>query len=371
MIGSSPRKRPYLIGLTGPIGAGKSLARKMTEHLGALTIDADHLAHAVYAQGSPGFQPILERFGSRVLNDDGQVDRAALSRVVFEDPRALADLERIVHPLVALAVRNLIQVSPLPILVVEAIKLLESELKDLCDAIWVIDAPKEQLVRRLQSSRGMSPESIHARLRRQADFSSVATGSLSFIRNNGSMLDLWDSLLAQWHGLSLDSPRFSSALAEVNEILQSFYMPLVQVNPESARDLLSQFVEFPDFEGFFHYLCTHFVWEAVPTVAGRSFLVTSIDGPVMRVDASRGQIESSQVLHLFKLIEDFSILHLCSRVEIPEIQFESGVLEEIGYDKVANSAAFDLSGSGSRNFVFEKVIFPEMNLFWEYRDKDG
>jgi dephospho-CoA kinase len=63
------RAKPYLIGLTGSIGSGKSLVRKMLEHLGALTIDADELAHHAYQRGSPGYDALVKRFGSRILTD--------------------------------------------------------------------------------------------------------------------------------------------------------------------------------------------------------------------------------------------------------------------------------------------------------------
>jgi dephospho-CoA kinase len=76
----------YAIGLTGNIATGKSVVRKMLEHLGAYGIDADTLAHRTIAKGAPGYETVVETFGKWILAPDGNVDRARLARVVFSDP---------------------------------------------------------------------------------------------------------------------------------------------------------------------------------------------------------------------------------------------------------------------------------------------
>jgi dephospho-CoA kinase len=91
----------YVIGLTGNIATGKSVVRKMVEHLGAYCIDADALGHRAIAHGAPGYQAVVDYFGRWILSPDGQIDRSKLSLVVFSDPEAMAHLESIIHPLVA------------------------------------------------------------------------------------------------------------------------------------------------------------------------------------------------------------------------------------------------------------------------------
>src|SRR4030042_3717036 len=118
----------YVIGLTGNIATGKSVVRKILEHLGAYGIDADALGHRAIAKDAPGYQEVVNPFGTWILGQDGQVDRAKLARVVFSDPEALARLEAIVHPLVRQAVDMLIRRSKQKVIVVEAIKLLEGPL---------------------------------------------------------------------------------------------------------------------------------------------------------------------------------------------------------------------------------------------------
>ena len=148
----------YAIGLTGNIATGKSVVRRMLEHLGAYTIDADALAHRVIAKGAPGYQPVLDKFGTWLLEKDGQINRSKLGRIVFADEQAMAELEDIIHPYVGQAVDLLVKRASQAVIVVEAIKLLESDLRNLCDAIWVTDAPPEVQVERLIRKREMSRE---------------------------------------------------------------------------------------------------------------------------------------------------------------------------------------------------------------------
>ena len=133
----------FVIGLTGNIATGKSVVRKMLEHLGAYGIDADALGHRAIAKDAPGYKTVLDTFGKWILAPDGQVDRGKLARVVFSDPDALVQLEAIVHPLVRQAIDLLIRRSTQKVIVVEAIKLLEGPLRQACDTIWVTYAQKQ------------------------------------------------------------------------------------------------------------------------------------------------------------------------------------------------------------------------------------
>src|SRR3990170_7032027 len=133
----------YVLGLTGNIATGKSVVRKMLEHLGAYGIDADALAHRAIAKDAPGYAPIVEAFGRRILAQDGEIDRSKLGRVVFSDADALAELEAILHPLVRQAVDALVRRAKHRVIVIEAIKLLEGPLRQACDSLWVTTAPAE------------------------------------------------------------------------------------------------------------------------------------------------------------------------------------------------------------------------------------
>src|SRR6476660_1818585 len=98
---SSEHARTLRIGITGPIGCGKStVAGWLGERPGVVVIDADEVAREVLEPGEPALDAVISRFGSNLLSTDGSLDRAALGRVVFADPAALRDLEAIVHPMV-------------------------------------------------------------------------------------------------------------------------------------------------------------------------------------------------------------------------------------------------------------------------------
>ncbi len=147
-----------MIGLTGNIATGKSVVRRMLEHLGAYTIDADALTHRTYSKGAPGYQQVLDKFGKWLLNKDGEIDRSKLGSLVFNDRDAMSQLEDIVHPLVRQATEILIQRAPQRVVVIEAIKLLESDLRKVCNSIWVTNAPQEIQIERLIRKRGFTRE---------------------------------------------------------------------------------------------------------------------------------------------------------------------------------------------------------------------
>jgi len=188
----------YGIGLTGNIATGKSVVRRMLEHLGAYTIDADALAHRVIAKGAPGYKPILDKFGTWLLDEDGQINRGKLGRLVFADKEALTQLEAIVHPYVGQAVELLAKRATQSVVVIEAIKLLESDLKRYCDSIWVTDAPEEVQVERLMRKRGLSREDALQRIHAQsAQMQKLAAASI-IVNNTGSYEDLWKQVNDAW-----------------------------------------------------------------------------------------------------------------------------------------------------------------------------
>jgi dephospho-CoA kinase len=196
----------FVIGLTGNIATGKSVVRKMLEHLGACGINADALAHRAMAQNAPGYQPVIETFGKYVLASDGQIDRARLGKVVFSDPEALKQLESIVHPLVIQAVNILVRRSPKKVAVIEAIKLLESGLADMCDSIWVAYAPMEQQLARLMSKRGLSEAVALQRISAQTPQDQKMACADVVIRNEGTYEDTWRQVAASWSRLFPTDP---------------------------------------------------------------------------------------------------------------------------------------------------------------------
>lgn len=188
----------YVIGLTGNIATGKSVVRKMLEHLGAYGIDADALGHRAIAPGAPGYQAVLDTFGKWILSQDGQIDRARLARVVFSDPEALERLEGIVHPLVTQAVDIMIRRSQHKVIVIEAIKLIESGLRSKVDSLWVTYAPQEIQLARLMQKRGMNETNARQRIATQPPQEQKTARANVVIRNDGSFEDTWRQVMAAW-----------------------------------------------------------------------------------------------------------------------------------------------------------------------------
>lgn len=188
----------YVIGLTGNIATGKSVVRKMLEHLGAYGIDADALAHRAIAKGAPGYQPVVDIFGKWILDAQGEIDRTKLGRLVFHDPEALKQLEAVVHPLVEQAIDLMIQRARQAVIVIEAIKLLEGKLANACDSIWVTTAPQEIQQQRLMEKRGMSAEDALQRIRAQSPQEQKIAAAQVVIQNSGSFEETWKQVVAAW-----------------------------------------------------------------------------------------------------------------------------------------------------------------------------
>lgn len=223
----------YVIGLTGNIATGKSVVRKMLEHLGAYGIDADALAHRAMAKGAPGFPLVTKAFGDWILDDEGQIDRALLAKIVFSDPGALERLESIVHPLVTHAVDLLIRRARHSVVVIEAIKLLESDLAAGCDAVWVVSAPEELQVSRLMHKRKMSEAAAKQRIAAQTPQTGKLRAASVVIRNEGSFENTWEQVQSAW----ADLPKPKEPLLEQPPEAQPGQLMVRRGRPQDADDI--------------------------------------------------------------------------------------------------------------------------------------
>jgi dephospho-CoA kinase len=196
----------YVIGLTGNIATGKSVVRKMLEHLGAFGLDADALSHQAIARGGPAYAAVVKTFGEWLLNEQGEVNRARLARIVFSDAAALAKLEDIIHPPVSQAVDFLVRRTRASVAVVEAIKLIESGLANDCDALWVVTVPENMQEARLIAKRKMSPAEARQRIAAQAPQAAKLKAAVVTIENSGTFEDTWTQVQTAFNKIIRQSP---------------------------------------------------------------------------------------------------------------------------------------------------------------------
>ena len=190
------------VGLTGGIGSGKSTVAKVLGEFGAPVLDADKIAHTTYAPGGPAYDAVIAAFGAEIVAPDRTIDRKKLGAVVFGNPERLNQLTSIVWPATFEGIRrNVAELrasgAKLPI-VVEAAILVEANWKPLFDEIWLVRAPREQVLTRIEIQRGQKPSETEARIRAQLSDEERARHATLVIENNGSVEELGELLKEVW-----------------------------------------------------------------------------------------------------------------------------------------------------------------------------
>ncbi len=178
-----------IVGLTGNIATGKSAVMRLAQDHGALTIDADKIVHELMDNDATMQAAIAVAFGSEVRREDGRIDRKKLGEIAFADPSALQDLEAMTHPAVRKEVDARILASKQNIIFVEAIKLLEGNLRDVCHQIWVTRCSPQRQLERLRVCRGMETEVAAVRIKSQPPQEEKVAQSDVLIDTNGLMRD--------------------------------------------------------------------------------------------------------------------------------------------------------------------------------------
>jgi len=159
-----------VIGLTGGIGSGKSTVAQFLTELGAVIVDMDRVGHEALKSGSETWERIVSEFGKVILTADGDIDRAGLGRLVFNNPEALARLNRIVHPVIDTMVNAEVEEyrrQGVEVVVLEAAAILEADRASQVDELWVTVAPEATVLKRLAERVGYSEEESKARINSQ------------------------------------------------------------------------------------------------------------------------------------------------------------------------------------------------------------
>ena len=205
------------IGLTGGIGSGKSTVASMLVDRGAALLDADAIVRDLQTPGTPVFTAMVERWGDRILDDDGGLDRQAVADIVFADADELAALNGIVHPAVgdemtrrreALADTDATVILDIPLLV-------ESGHQGLAGVI-VVDVDPEVAVARLVAGRGFTPDDARSRIARQASREERLGRADLVVDNGGSLEDLTREVDRAWSWIgTLERPQSGSGVPQI------------------------------------------------------------------------------------------------------------------------------------------------------------
>jgi dephospho-CoA kinase len=195
-----------IIGLTGNIATGKSAILRLAAEKGALIIDADKLVHDLLNHNADIQSTIALAFGPEVRREDGRIDRRALGEIVFQDADALHDLEMMIHPVVRRTIFEQVSQNEAPIVMVEAIKLLEGDLVDACDQIWVTRCSPKRQMQRLVICRGLDQETARQRIEAQPPQNEKVAQADVVIETDGLMQDTESQFELAWSRLpELDS----------------------------------------------------------------------------------------------------------------------------------------------------------------------
>jgi dephospho-CoA kinase len=193
--------RRILLGITGNIASGKSTVVGMLKAHGAQHIDADIVYRELVGPGQPLLARLVERFGPGVMAPNGGLDRTALGSIVFSDPAALADLDALTHPAVIAEIDRRADAIREGVILIDAVKLIESGHADHCDVVWLVTAPVEAQVTRLMNRNTLSRAEAMRRVAAQPPLEPKIARADRIIDNSGSLEQLQEQVDAAWQDL--------------------------------------------------------------------------------------------------------------------------------------------------------------------------
>jgi dephospho-CoA kinase len=201
-----PYHGKLLLGLTGNIACGKSTVLRRLSELGTYTIDADAAIHTILKHDGPAYKPVVAEFGKSILQPDGEIDRRALGKIVFSDPRKLRRLEEIEHPIVRRYIDDLIKDAPAPVVALDAIKLIEAGWADKCDTVWVVTCTRAQQLDRLMQTRDYSREEADMRIDAQSPQQAKIDRADTVIDNSGTLAHTRHQVDTAWRAFLYAHP---------------------------------------------------------------------------------------------------------------------------------------------------------------------
>ena len=182
----------FVVGITGGIGSGKSAVTDHLETLGITVVDADKVARVVVEPGTSGLAAIAEHFGADILLADGGLDRAALRKIVFDNPDERKVLEGITHPRIRDEITRQLSEASSPYVVLSSPLLLESGQNTFADYVVVVDVPEEVQLRRTMARDDNSEALVKQIMAAQLDRQTRLSRGDKSITNDASLTELYE-----------------------------------------------------------------------------------------------------------------------------------------------------------------------------------
>ena len=201
----------FVIGVTGNIATGKSVVRKLLEHLGAYTIDVDTLTKRALSKGAPVYPKVVKLFGTWVFDNDGQILRDRLLMLFFIDPNLKDQLDSIIEPLITKAIDILVRGAKQSVVVIESKRLVGVDLSAGCDSIWVVTSSKELQSLRLTKNRSLSENEARQRILADPPQGYKLRAADVVINNDGHLENTWEQVKEAWTKLSKPKEPFLSS----------------------------------------------------------------------------------------------------------------------------------------------------------------
>jgi dephospho-CoA kinase len=196
-----------IIGLTGGIGCGKSTVAQLLKELGATVYDLDKIGHDIIQKNGGAYKQVLSVFGDGILAPDGEIDRLALGKIVFNNPEALKRLNSITHPAIDEKINNIEKgikegnIKGRKVIVMEAAAMLEANRAWQADEIWVVTCPEPDVIGRIKGRPGYDEETAKSRIHSQMTNEERLKKADVVIDNNGTPGELKIKVTKEWNKL--------------------------------------------------------------------------------------------------------------------------------------------------------------------------